>query len=189
MLSRLPGRGKSRQGAPMERPQGGHDDVAARAAHTTGELDRAFVGLCTGVREEHLAPCRRAVPHKTIQVTSQTLVELVMKQVRHVHQPRGLLGDRVHDVLVAVPERHHGYAGEEVQIPATLIVEQLGPPPRDETDRCRRVRRHERGRSRLRSHCATTIVPTPSLVRSSSKIAWVTLPSSTWAPPTPWRTA
>ena len=156
VLLRLPGRGERRQGAPVERPQRRDDDVPTRATYSPGELDCAFVRLCTGVREEHLAPCRRAVTDKAVQGTGETLVE-----------------------LVGMPKGHHGDAGEEVEIPATLIVEQLGPPSRDKTDRRGRVRRHERGRGRLSRHCATTIVPTPSLVSSSSRIAWVTRPSST----------
>ena len=102
-----------------------------------------------------------------------------MKQVRYMHEPRCLSGDRVHDASIGVPQRHDGDPGEKVEIPPTLVVEQLGSPPGDEPDRCRRVCRHERGRRHLRSHFSTTIVPTPSLVRSSSKIAWVTRPSST----------
>ncbi len=179
VLLRLPGRGERRQGAPVERPQRRDDDVPTRATYSPGELDCAFVRLCTGVREEHLAPCRRAVTDKAVQGTGETLVELVVKQVRYVHEPRGLLRDRARHALVGMPKGHHGDAGEEVEIPATLIVEQLGPPSRDKTDRRGRVRRHERGRGRLSRHCATTIVPTPSLVSSSSRIAWVTRPSST----------
>ena len=130
--------GEGRQGAPVERSQGGDDDVAARAPDAAGQLEGAFVRLGAGIREEHLTVGRGAVPHEAVQVRGEALIELVVEQVGHVREAGGLTGDRVCDPLVGVAEGHDRDAGEEVEIPASLVVEQLCALPGHETDRCRR---------------------------------------------------
>ena len=61
-----------------------------------------------------------------------------------MHQPAGLLADRLDDARVAVAELRDGDAGEEVEVLVALVVPEARALAAHELDRVARVGRHER---------------------------------------------
>jgi len=61
-----------------------------------------------------------------------------------VHQPAGLLADRLDHARVAVPELRDRDAGEEVEVLVALVVPEPGALAAHEFDGIARVRAHER---------------------------------------------
>lgn len=82
VLRRLAGRVQRRERAPVERTVRTDDHVTAVPAEAPRQLERALVGLGTGVGEEHLATAAQQAVDRRCERT----VVLVREQVRHVQQ-------------------------------------------------------------------------------------------------------
>ncbi len=168
-----------------------------RRAVTTGELDRALVGLGAGVAEEREAvgPAQRA-----LQALRQRDLRRGVEQVADVGQGPGLLRDGLRDRRVGVAEAGHRQAAEEVEVAPAVGVDQPGALAADERPRAgggrsaaARRPRGRRSRSHLRaagarghvklssSSSGRTIVPMPASVKISSSRACSTRPSRRWA--------
>src|SRR5207253_2289266 len=144
------------------------------------ELERGLVGLRPRVAEED--PVGERVLHEELgQVDLGRRVE----QVRHVQQrPRRLLDGAGHAGM-AVPERHDREPRREVEVLPAVGVPHAQALAADEADRRPSVGvRVVPGRpfeQRARVRHSVISVPIPSLVNSSSRIAWGVRPSMLWA--------
>ncbi len=94
---------------------------ADRAAPASCELERAFVGLCSRIAEEHLR--RERVLH---QKAGETLSRFRSVEIRYVDESRiqdALDGPR--NSRVSVAERVYRNAAREIEICLVVFVEQL----------------------------------------------------------------
>src|SRR5260370_842525 len=105
--------------------------------------------------------------------------------------------DRLDDGRVGVPERAHRDPGDQVQVLAPVGIPHPATLPAADGYGGHAVVWHERRReSFLQGFCfahrsppGRTMVPMPESVKISSRTAWLSRPSRTWACGTPPRTA
>ena len=116
--------------AAVERALGG--DELAPAGGAVRELERALDRLGAGVREE---AARDGLGREPRQRLGQLELGQRVEQVRGLHQPAGLLADRVHQRGVAVPDRAAAPAGGEVHVLAAVHVHDARAAPLDQRDR------------------------------------------------------
>ena len=138
------GRGQHRQRTAVECAVEADDPVALRLAglrhRLAHHLDHALVGLGPRVAEEHAVGERRI--H---QARGQPFGLRHAIQVTGVHDLAGLLGDRRHQVLVAVTERGGRDPGAEIQHSSAVCRVQPGAFAPLESDVGTVVGGHQRG--------------------------------------------
>ncbi len=143
----------------------------ARLPVAPRQLDGPFVRLCPRVREE-AAP---SAAEEMIEAGGEPRLVLVVVEVGDVQERARLVGERLGDRRVRVPERRDGQAREEVEVPPTFGVPQQGPLAPRERHRQTPVGLHDvRGvdLDEVAEHThGCTIVPTPSRVKNSSSSA------------------
>ena len=168
-----------------------------RAGPAPGQLQGALVGLGPRVGEEDLpAGLAGAAVDQAVDGQRHLGPQRVAVEVGHVAQRAGLGGHGVGHLGVGMAERHHGQAGDEVEVaPCRRRRRGRVPVAPHEGDRRLGVGAHERAAIRhapcdggFRAH-GSTMVPTPESVKSSSSSACGTRPSRMWARATPPRTA
>ena len=148
LLDRLGRRGQRGQGAAVEAALQRHDEpgrlrLAARlGAHApvqACQLDGAFVGLGAGVREEglprHLLIGGRGLVEQVGQALRKLAATFYIVVVAHVHEARGLFGDRGDERGMAVPHADDADAPDEVQVLAPLGVAHRHAPAAFQLDR------------------------------------------------------
>ena len=122
LLLRLPGRRQGRERPAVERAVHGHDVVAllaaARLAVAPGELDRALVRLRARVREEHAS----APAEERVEPGGQPGLEVVVIEVGDVRERARLVGERIGDGGMRVPDRRDGEPRQEVEVLAAFRV-------------------------------------------------------------------
>jgi hypothetical protein len=129
----------------VEAPERRHDRVPTAAAVLAGELDRALVGLGTGVREEDLAVrTRRGGEQEAVDCLRRVGRGRIGEEVADVDERAGLLGDRVGHHRVGVAERHHGDPREEVEVLGSRGRPTAGAVATDEHGLWRPEHGHER---------------------------------------------
>jgi len=112
LVLRLAGGGHGGERPAVERVLHGDDLVpAVHGAPLAGELEEALVGFGAGVAEEDLA-----AEGESGNLLGQPGLELVVEQVRAVHQRAGLLGDGGDDGGMAVADVVDGDAGHEIEV-------------------------------------------------------------------------
>src|SRR5262249_34523689 len=117
---------------------------------------------------------------------------LGVEEVRAVHQPPGLIADRLDDVGVAVADRADRDPGQQVEVLVPLGVPEQGPLAADELDRPAPVGPHQVALLEpleVGEIHDVSSVPSPALVNSSSRRLWGLRPSMMWADWTPPRIA
>src|SRR5690349_16441573 len=75
------------------------------------ELIQPLIGLRAAVAEEHLA--WRDMLHNVLR---QAALRLVVVEVRNVHQPSGLLNERLRDLSIGMAEAIHRDATAQIQV-------------------------------------------------------------------------
>ena len=102
-------------------------------------LDRAFDRLDAGIGEEH-----RVGEGQVAQPLRERLALRASVQVRHVHQRRRLLLDRLGQVRVAVAEQVDRDPRREIEIPLALLAIEIDPLAAHRAHRRTRIDGHER---------------------------------------------
>ena len=157
------------------------------------ELERGLVRLGAGVAEVHAAGLPGA--GEALEARGELELRRRREVVRHVRERRRLLGDRLDEHGVRVPERVHGDAGEEVEVASPVVVPEVRALAADEHRHAGPEAAHQVARlrhpasRRLIRTSRTTSVPIPLLVKISTSTECGTRPSMIAAVSTPPSTA
>ncbi len=160
MLGRLAGSVQRGQGAPVEGPIRTHHDVTPVTSPFPRQLNGALIGFGTAIAEENPA----STSDKPVQSSRHFLTRLRPEQVGRMQQGLGGGADRLRHDRVSVAEGGYREPGEEIDVPAPVLVPKVRALAAHERDAGSRISRHQMGHW-------TTIVPMPLRVKISSRRA------------------
>ena len=145
LLLRL-ARGRQRgQGPAVECVVGADHDVAPATGPAPGQLERALVGLRSGIGEEHLpAGLPGTAVDQPVDGTGHLGRQRVAVEVRDVAQRPRLRGHGIGDDGMGMAQRHDRQPGDEVEVLLAVGVEQDGALAPHEGGRRLGVGAHER---------------------------------------------
>ena len=91
----------------------GHRDVGAATGRMTGQGQRVLVGFGPAVAQEHAGHAVRPHPQ---QFAAKSLATFEIDGVGIKHQLLRLLGQRLHQPRVTVPDTRHGVTAVEIEV-------------------------------------------------------------------------